>query len=60
VAFETPPRVPKLPTIDQLANHGTTAFLKWLEAQNPRMAHNNFRAHIKNLWGLENISAHSE
>ena len=37
LAFKTPPRVPKLPTIDQLANHGTTAFLKWL-------GHNNFRA----------------
>ena|ERR1700735_5867631 len=36
-AFETPPRVPKLPTTDQLANHGTTAFLKWL-------GHNSLRA----------------
>ena len=42
LAFKTPPRVPKLPTIDQLANHGTTAFLKWL-------GHNNFRAQLENI-----------
>ena len=42
IQFETPPRVPKLPTIDQLANYGTTAFLKWL-------GHNNFRAQTKSL-----------
>jgi hypothetical protein len=49
--------VPKLPTIDQLPNYGTTAFLKWLKAQNPRMGHNNFRAQTKILRGLKNISA---
>jgi hypothetical protein len=38
--LENPPGMPKLPTIDQLSNHGSTAFLKWLEAQNPRMGHN--------------------
>ena len=42
LAFETPPRVPKLPTIDQLANHGTPAFLKWL-------GHSNFRAQTKSF-----------
>jgi hypothetical protein len=57
IRFETPLSVPKLPTIDQLPNNGTTAFLKWLKPQNPRMGHNNFRALTKNLWGLENISA---
>ena len=51
LAFETPSRVPKLPTIDQLANHGTTAFLKWLDAQNPRMGHNNFRTQTKKFAG---------
>jgi hypothetical protein len=55
--FETPPSVPKLPTIDQLPNNGTTAFLKWLKPQNLRMGHNNFRALTQKLWGLENISA---
>jgi len=49
--FETPPRVPKLPTLDQLPNHGRTAFLKWLEAQNPCMGHNNFRAETKKFAG---------
>jgi len=49
--FETPPEVLKLPTIDQLANHGTTAFLIWLEAQNPHMGHYNFRAQTKKLAG---------
>jgi hypothetical protein len=39
--FETPPSVPKLPTIDQLPNNCTTAFLKWLKPQNLRMGHNN-------------------
>jgi hypothetical protein len=43
--------MPKLPTIDQLSNHGSTAFLKWLEAQNPRMGHNNFRAQTKKFAG---------
>ena len=31
--FET---LSKLPTLDQLFNHSTMAFPKWLEAQNPR------------------------
>jgi hypothetical protein len=56
--FETPPGVPKVPTIDQLPNYGTTAFSKWLKAQNPRIEHNNFRAQTKILRGLKNISAH--
>jgi hypothetical protein len=42
--FETPPAVPKPPTIDQLYNHGTTAFPKRSETKNPRMEHNNFWA----------------
>jgi len=51
LAFETPSRVPKLPTLDKLSNHGTTAFLKWLEAQNPRIGHDNFRAQTKEFTG---------
>jgi len=38
--------------MDQLHNHGTTAFSKWLETKNP---HNKFRAITKGFWGLENI-----
>jgi len=53
--FETPPAVPKLPTIDQLHNHSTTALPKWLETKNPRIGHNKFRAITKNFRGLENI-----
>ena len=49
--FETPSRVPKLPTLDQLSNHGTAAFLKWLEALNPRIGHDNFRAQTKRIKG---------
>ena len=49
--FETPPRVPKLPTLDQLPNHGRTAFLKWLETKNHCMGHNNFRAQTKKFAG---------
>jgi len=47
VVFETPPAVPKPPTIDQLYNHGTTAFPKRSETKNPRMEHNNFWAWTK-------------
>jgi len=53
--FETPPAVPKLPTIDQLHNHGTTAIPKWLETKNPRIGHNKFWAISKIFRGLENI-----
>jgi len=53
--FETPPAVPKLPTLNQLHNHGTTAFPKWLETKNPRMEHNKFRARTKKCRDLENI-----
>jgi len=35
------------PTIDQLYNHGTTAFPKRSETKNPRMEHNNFWAWTK-------------
>jgi hypothetical protein len=38
----------KLPTIDQLPYHGTTAYTKWL-------GHNKFRAITKIFQGLENI-----
>jgi len=41
------------PTIDQLYNHGTTAFPKRSETKNPRMEHNNFWAGTKSFWGSE-------
>ena len=57
VAFEAPPSVPKLPSVDQLPNYGTTAFLKWLKPQNPRMGDNIFSALTKILQEPENIYA---
>jgi len=42
-------------TIEQLHNHGTTAFPKRSETKNLRMKHNNFWAQTKSFWGLEHI-----
>jgi len=50
--------VPRLPTIDQLANHGSMAFLKRQEAKSPRTRHECFCAQIKYFRGVKLISVH--